>query len=257
MFETLIYETDQGVGEIRLRRPQRLNALTLGSYSDLSKAMEMAQADDGVRAVLIAGEGRAFCVGADVKEFEADPQSQPALIDAEQNLARRLADMGKPVVAALHGHALGAGAELALGCDFILMAQGARFGFPEIGLGNFLGGGATQILPRLVGLGRAREMVFTGRIVEASEAFAIGLCQLVLSADGYLSEAREFTRRLAAGAPLPMRLARAQLRDAAGRSFEDVLTAEAQGMKDCLASQDWQEGLLAQREKRPPRFTGK
>lgn len=256
MFETLIYRLADGVGEIRLNRPACLNALCLQSYADLGAALERAGADPTVRAILIAGEGRSFCVGADIKEFQARPESQEALIEAEQDLARRLAALSKPVVAAIRGHALGAGAELALGCDFILMAKGARFGLPEIGLGNFLGGGASHILPRLVGLAKAREMVFLGQLVEAEEALAIGLANQCLDAETFEDEALAFARRLAAQAPLPMRLARAQLNRVGEWSFEAVLAAEAEGMRQCLASRDWQEGLRALTEKRPPRFTG-
>lgn len=256
MFETLIYKPAEGVGEIRLNRPACLNALSLQTYADLGSALEMAGADSAVRAILIAGEGRSFCVGADVKEFQARPESQEALIEAEQNLARRMAALSKPVVAAIRGYALGAGAELALGCDFILMAEGARFGLPEIGLGNFLGGGASHILPRLVGLAKAREMVFLGQLVEAEEAVAIGLANRCLPTETFEEGALAFVRRLAAQAPLPMRLAREQLNRTGERSFEAVLSAEAEGMRRCLASRDWQEGLRALTEKRPPSFKG-
>jgi enoyl-CoA hydratase len=256
MFETLIYQASEGIAEIVLNRPQQRNALGLKSYAELGRALMLAEADREVRVLVIAGAGSAFCAGADLKEFMARPENQNALIAAEQDLARHLNGLSKPVVAALQGPAVGAGAELALGCDFILMAQSARFALPEIGLGNFLGGGATEILPRLVGLARAREIIFLGRDVSGEEAMRIGLATLCFPDDRFEDEVGAFARRLAAQAPLPMRLAKRQMSRSHRQSFEDVLAAEAEGMSQCLKSHDWQEGLRAFGEKRPPHFKG-
>ncbi|MBF0268691.1 MAG: enoyl-CoA hydratase/isomerase family protein [Alphaproteobacteria bacterium] len=256
MYETLICEARDEIGEIRLNRPHCLNALSLKCYAELELALDAAVADKGVRAIMITGAGRSFCAGADLNDIAGHAGAGADLIQAEQDLARKLAASPKPLVAAVHGYALGAGAELALGCDFILMSETARFGLPEVGLGNFLGGGATQILPRLVGLAKARELVFLGEMIDGGEALRIGLANRCFPEDGFEAGVLEFARHLAGQSPLSMRLARTQLNNAEILGFEDVLVCEADAMAQCLAGPDWKEALLAKAEKRPPRFKG-
>lgn len=252
-YQTLLTAVDGAVAAIRLNRPQRLNALGRQSYAELDRALAAAEADPAVRVVVIGGEGRAFCVGVDVKE---DPAGQQSLIECEQALGRRLATLAKPVIAAVHGYALGAGAEMALACDFILMAEGARFGLPELGLGNFLGGGATAILPRLVGLAKARELIVLGEQVDGTEALRIGLANRCFAEADFATGVRTFAARIAAKAPLSLRLAKEHLLRLPERSFEAVLAAELAAMTRCLATRDWQEGLASLAEKREPVFTG-
>ncbi|CAA6604720.1 putative enoyl-CoA hydratase [Rhodospirillaceae bacterium LM-1] len=256
MYETLIYEARDDISIIRLNRPHCLNALSLKSYAELGLALEAAIADEGVRVIVIAGAGRAFCAGADLNDLAGHSDAGADLIAAEQELARNLANAPKPIVAAVHGYALGAGAELALGCDFILVSKTARFGLPEVGLGNFLGGGATQILPRLVGLAKARELVFLGEMIDGLEALRIGLANRCFPDEDFDAGVRDFAGLLASQSPLSMRLARSQLNKAACLSFDEVLSVEADAMAQCLAGPDWKEALLAKAEKRPPRFKG-
>lgn len=168
-YEAILYDMRDGIAEIRLNRPHRLNAVTQTLYDELNDALSRAEADKDARVVLLTGEGRAFCVGADLKEHKAGRTAfdRRQYLQGEQIVCKRLMLLKKPVIAAVNGFALGAGAEVALASDFVLMARSAQIGLPEISIGNFLGGGVTLLLPRLVGLAKARELVF---LVNASTA---------------------------------------------------------------------------------------
>ena len=257
-FETIMYEMKDGVAEIRLNRPHRLNAVTQQLYDELNAALGLAEADCGVRVVLLAGEGRAFCAGADLKEHKAGrtPFDRRQYLQGEQIACKRLLQLKRPVVAAVNGFALGAGAELAIASDFLLMAESAQIGLPEIGLGTFLGGGVTVLLPRLVGLAKARELVFLGERINGAEAVRIGLANRVFPDIGFIEAAREFARRVATKAPISMQLAKEQLNFAAERTLDIVLAAELEGMTFVSTTKDWQEGVDAYAEKRAPVFKG-
>jgi enoyl-CoA hydratase len=257
-FETLLYGVQDGIAEIRLNRPHRLNAVTQKLYDELNEALTMVEAERGVRVALVTGEGRAFCVGADLKEHKAGrtPFERREYLRGEQLACKRLLTLGKPVIAAVNGFALGAGAEIAIASDFVLMAESAQIGLPEISIGNFLGGGITHLLPRLVGLAKARELVFLGERIDGPEAVRIGLANRTFPDDGFLESARAFARQVASKAPHSMRLAKCQLNFAGEGSFEAALTAELEGMMFCSTTRDWQEGVDAFAEKRAPVFKG-
>lgn len=257
-YETLIYHSADGVAEIRLNRPHRLNAVTATLYAELNDALGRAESDRAVRVLLLSGEGRAFCVGADLKEHKAGRTAfdRRQYLLGEQQVCKRLLQLGKPVVAAVNGFALGAGAEIALASDFVVMAESAQIGLPEISIGNFLGGGVTWLLPRLVGLAKARELVFLGERIDGAEAVRIGLANRVFADDGFLDAARAFARRLAGKAPFSMQLAKEQLNMAAERTLDAALTAELEGMMFVGTTRDWQEGVDAFAEKRAPVFKG-
>ena len=257
-FRTILCDVHDGIAEIRFNRPHRLNAVVQEVYSELTEALNIAEASRESRVVLLTGEGRAFCVGADLKEHKAGrtPFDRREYLRGEQTVCKRLALLSKPVVAAVNGFALGAGAEMAIASDFVVMAESAKLGLPEIGLGTFLGGGITYLLPRLVGLAKARELVFLGERIGAEEAVRIGLaCRLYPNQD-FLDHARAFAREIAGKAPFSMQLAKEQLNMAAERSFDGALVAELEGMMFCSTTKDWQEGVDAFTEKRVPVFTG-
>ena len=257
-YETLIYAMSEGIAEIRLNRPHRLNAVTATLYAELNDALTRAEADPDTRVVLLTGEGRAFCVGADLKEHKAGRTAfdRRQYLQGEQQVCKRLLLLKKPVIAAVNGFALGAGAEMAMASDFILMAESAQIGLPEISIGNFLGGGVTWVLPRLVGLAKARELVFLGERIKGDEAVRIGLANRVLPDEGFVAAAREFAARVASKAPLSMQLAKEQLNMAAERGLDAALTAELEGMTFVATTRDWQEGVDAFAEKRTPVFKG-
>lgn len=254
----ILYRVVDGVAEIRLNRPQRLNAVIQQLYDELNAALDRAAADRTVRVIVLTGQGRAFCVGADLKAHQAGRTAfdRRQYLKGEQDVCARIVRLNKPVVAAVNGYALGAGAELALAADFLLIAEGAEIGFPELSMGNFLGGGITWLLPRLVGLAKARELIFLGERIGAAEALRIGLANRALPAEGFIDAAHQFARRLAGNAPFSMELAKEQLNLSAERTFDACLHAELEGMMFTGTTRDWQEGIDAFAEKRAPVFTG-
>ncbi|MER2555013.1 MAG: enoyl-CoA hydratase/isomerase family protein [Thauera sp.] len=257
-YETLLYDLADGIAEIRLNRPQRLNSVSRRLYEELNDALTRAEQTREARVVLLTGEGRAFCVGADLKEHKVGRTAfdRRQYLKGEQDVCHRLLHLQKPVVAAVNGYALGAGAEMAIASDFILMAQSAQIGLPEISIGNFLGGGVTWLLPRLVGLAKARELVFLGERIGGEEAVRIGLANRVYADEGFLDAARAFAKKLAAKAPFSMELAKRQLNLSAERTLDACLTAELEGMMFVGTTRDWQEGVDAFAEKRAPIFRG-
>ncbi|WP_299310519.1 enoyl-CoA hydratase/isomerase family protein [uncultured Halomonas sp.] len=258
-YETLIIRRHGQVQEIRFNRPHRLNAVTEALYTELNDALTRAEADGEVRVVVLTGEGRAFCVGADLKEHKQGRTSfdRRQYLQGEQIVCKRLMQMQTPVIAAVNGYALGAGAELALAADFMLMAESAQIGLPEVSIGNFLGGGVTWLLPRLVGLAKARELVFLGERIDGAEAVRIGLANRHYPDEGFLEAALAFAEKVASKAPLSMALAKEQLTFSGERTLDACLTAELEGMTFVGTTRDWQEGVDAFAEKRTPRFQGK
>ena len=257
-YETILYQMNDGIAEIRFNRPHRLNAVTQQLYDELNLALSEAEADGDARVVLLSGEGRAFCVGADLKEHKVGRTAfdRRQYLNGEQIVCKRLMQLRKPVIAAVNGFALGAGAEMAIASDFVVMAESAKIGLPEISIGTFLGGGVTWQLPRLVGLAKARELVFLGERVDGAEAVRIGLANRVFADEGFLDAAREFARALATKAPFSMQLAKEQLNMSAERTLDATLMAELEGMMFCSTTKDWQEGVDAFAEKRAPVFRG-
>lgn len=190
-----------GVQKISLNRPHRLNAIVPELLEDFIAAVDAANADDEVGAIVLTGEGRAFCAGDDLKEFNVASESEAetrAYIERIQDVTRALMLGKRPVVGAIRGWAAGGGLEWVVNCDFAIAAKGTRFFFPEIALGVFVTGGVTELLPRLVGLARAREMIFLGEKFDADQAKAWGLIRDVVADEALLPAAVELAKRLAA-----------------------------------------------------------
>ncbi|BEP71497.1 MULTISPECIES: enoyl-CoA hydratase/isomerase family protein [unclassified Variovorax] len=258
MYETVMFSAADGIAQIRFNRPHRLNAVTQQLYDELGEALVEAERDSEVRVVLLTGAGRAFCVGADLKEHKAGrtPYDRRQYLQGEQLLCKRLLQLKKPVVSAVNGYALGAGAEIALASDFIVMSRTAQIGLPEISIGNFLGGGVTWLLPRLVGLAKARELVFLGERIGGEEAVRIGLANRVFDDEVFIESALQFCRQLVTKAPRSMQLAKEQLNFASESTLDAALRAELEGMTFVSTTRDWQEGVDAFAEKRAPVFHG-
>ena len=244
---------------LTLNRPARLNAVSLPLYDALTETLKAVSSDASIRTVVISGAGRAFCVGADLK---AHGETEPTLDDrrryiaAAQQANRLLQTLPKPVVAAVNGHAIGAGLELALSCDFVVVAEEAKLRLPEIALGTFVGGGVTYTLVQRVGLAKAKELVLLAEFIEGREAVELRLVNQCVPEEYVLETATNVAARLAAMAPLPLALAK-RLFDRAGyRDRDAALMEEGEALLECMKTHDWHEGVTAFHERRKPRFTG-
>ncbi len=258
--ETVVCTTKNNITEICFNRPHRLNAVVEQLYRDVLACLDSAEKDNNIRAIVLRGEGRAFCVGADMKEHESGARSLEQKKDYLQlanDVCRRIFECKKPVIAAVNGYALGAGAEMAVAADFILMAQSAQIGFPEISIGTFLGGGVTHILPNIVGLTQARRLIFIGEKIDGKEAKNIGLAVDVLPDEMFEESVNVFANLVASKAPLSMMFAKQQLNNPNAKGFRGCLDTELESIVSCMQTKDWQEGIDAFVEKRSPVFTGK
>lgn len=255
-FETLLVSAEDGVGLIRLNRPEALNALNATLLGELARAIGAFDAEADVGAVVLTGSEKAFAAGADVGEMArkgfAEMFGAEMFGDAFDAIARRR----KPLIAAVAGYCLGGGCELAMACDFILAADSAKFGQPEINLGIIPGLGGTQRLTRLVGQSKAMEMVLTGRLMAAEEAERAGLAARVVPAAALVAEAVKAARAIAEKPPLAVRAAREAVLRAGETGLGEGLLFERRLFQALFATGDQKEGMAAFLEKRAPRFTG-
>ncbi len=245
---------------LTLNRPHRLNAVSLPLYRALLGALDDLERDDSLRAAVLAGAGRAFCVGADLKAHAGgDPAraERRAYIRAAQRANARIQTCAKPVIAAVNGHAIGGGLELALSCDLIVVASEAKLRFPELALGTFVGGGVTYTLERRVGFAKARELLLLADFIGGDDAAAMGLANLSLPAEQVLGAALEWAERVASLAPASVRLAKRLLARAPFMQRAEVLRREALALDAIMGTEDWKEGIRAFHEKREPRYTGR
>jgi enoyl-CoA hydratase len=253
----LLYETAaQGVLLLRLNRPARRNALTKRLVVDIAAKLEAVRNDDDVRAVVVTGDERAFCAGADIHEM--NERGFSAILDEERLAAwRSIEAFPKPIVAAVQGFAFGAGNELAMLCDLIVAGEGAQFGQPEAKIGGMAGDGGSQRLPRLVGKQTATKMLLTGIPLSAVEAKAVGLvCDVV--PDGMVVEtAVALASTIAANAPLSVTVTKALVRRSYESNLMDGLRYEREALLKVFQSDDRVEGMRAFAEKRRPNWSGK
>jgi enoyl-CoA hydratase len=255
----LIAERSGAIATLTLNRPERLNAVSLPLYRTLHAALAEFDRDLNVRAIVLTGAGRAFCVGADLKAHnEAEPtlEERRVYVRTAQRVHRRMQRISKPIVAAVNGHAVGAGLELALSSDFVIVAETAKLRFPEIALGTFVGGGTVYTLAQRVGILRARELLLLAEFFSAHDAVSWGLANRVLPADQVLSAAHDLAARLAARAPRSVAHARRLLNRAPQMDPDRAMRLEARALLDCMQTRDWKEGIRAFHEKRDPEFTG-
>jgi enoyl-CoA hydratase len=255
----VLYEKKGAIAYVTVNRPKVLNALNTPTWTDLRTAFEDAQNDAAVRGVILTGAGnKAFIAGADISElahvaaFEAEQSSRfgQEVLDLIENL-------GKPVIAAVNGFALGGGCETAMACTIRIAVDTAKFGQPEVTLGLVPGGGGTQRLPRLVGKGRALQLILSGEMISAQEAYRIGLVNEIVQPTDLISRAEAILKKIAANAPIAVRLAL----EAANKGLEmgqsEGLLLEASYFGLCAATEDKKEGTTAFLEKRAPQFHGR
>ncbi|HEX3175786.1 MAG TPA: enoyl-CoA hydratase [Methylomirabilota bacterium] len=259
-YQTLFHERAGAVATITLNRPEARNALDLVMRRELIAALDELEADEAARVVILTGAGGHFCSGGDVKSMRerrstaAEGRARVALLNT---MVERLVDFPRPTIAMVDGYAVGAGSNLALCCDLIVASDRARFGelFWKIGL--VPDGGGTWLLPRLVGLARAKELIFTADVIDAHEAGRIGLVNRVVPAAELETTTRALAEKIAAGPPTVLKLAKHMVNRAATSDLSAALDLEAFSQGIALASDDHQEGLRAFFEKRPPTFGGR
>jgi enoyl-CoA hydratase/carnithine racemase len=266
-FQDIIYEKGEGVAIIRLNRPHKMNACTLNTYAELRAAVQDAEGDEGVRALIITGEGRGFCAGDDVQEvFLAAPAEGrgPRIrerLDELRGHGQRGVDnllfFDKPAVAAVNGPAVGYGFDLALMCDVRIAAQSARFGSIFVRRGLMADAASLLLLPRIVGWSKAAELALTGDIIDAQEALRIGLVSKVVPQERLMEEALSLARRMAGNAPLAVRMTKHGLRRSLGLELQPFLEWQSVCQDLLLRSEDHREGALAFAEKRDPHFQGR
>jgi 2-(1,2-epoxy-1,2-dihydrophenyl)acetyl-CoA isomerase len=259
VYETLLYEEDNGVASITLNRPEKLNSFDSAMHGELYTALGGAADDERIRCIVLRGEGRGFSAGADlaqiVREADGDPDLGEYLRATYSRLVKRMVGIEKPIVAALNGPVYGAGVGIALACDLRVAAQSAKFSVAFIRIGLMPDAGVTFLLPRVIGLGRAMQMSMLGDVVDAEEAYKIGLVNNVVADDSLSEEARNLADRLAAMPTAALGRIKHSLYSSFERSVETAL--EAEGQTFCGFTQDHKEGVTAFFEKREPRFTGR
>lgn len=257
-FDNLLLDVSSGIARITINRPDKLNALNDAVIAELGTAMEQIGRDPEAKGVIITGAGtKAFVAGADIAELSRQgPFDGKARALVGQGVFRRIERSGKPVIAAVNGFALGGGCELAMACHVRIAAESAKFGQPEAKLGIAPGYGGSVRLPRLVGKGRALELLLTGQMIDAAEAFRIGLVNRVVPGEQLLEESEKMLRTMLDNGPLALRVCIEAVDSALETTLDEGLLLEANYFGLLASTDDMREGMAAFLEKRKPRFTG-
>jgi enoyl-CoA hydratase/carnithine racemase len=255
----VLYEKKDAIAYVTVNRPKVLNALNTPTWKDLRIAFEDARDDDSVRGVILTGAGdKAFIAGADISEL-----AHATAIDAErssrfgQDVLDLIENLGKPAIAAINGFALGGGCETAMACTIRIAVDSAKFGQPEVKLGLLPGGGGTQRLPRLVGKGRALQLILSGEMISAQEAYRIGLVNEVVPAANLIGRAEAILKKIASNAPIAVKFVLEAANKGVETSQAEGLLLEASYFGLCAATEDKKEGTTAFLEKRAPQFQGR
>ncbi len=258
-YENIIYTVEEGIATITFNRPKALNALNADLLKELSVALDAIAADEEIRVLVLTGAGqKAFVAGADISELATFNPLQAKLFGKQgQATLNKLQALAIPAIAAVNGYALGGGSEMALACDFIYASENAMFGLPEISLGIIPGFGGTQRLPRLVGINKAKEMIFTGKMVPAAEAAEIGLVNKVCAPEALMDEVFKTAKVIAAKGRVALRAAKQAINSGIHTDLTTGCGIELDAFALCMASEDAKEGTAAFLEKRKPVFKGR
>ena len=262
-YTCLLYEAKDGIATLTLNRPERLNALGDTLREDLLDALTRTAADPDVRVMIVTGAGKGFCAGGDVKamnEAKETGRERPLLDKIAPSRDRTLLamrDAPQPIIAAVNGAAAGAGMNLALGCDIRIASTAARFSQAFVRRGLHPDWGGTYFLPRAVGMARAAELIFTGDVIDATEALRIGLVSRVVSPEELMPAAHELARKIAAGPPVAIRLAKRAIYKNAESDLRSALEFETFAQNACFDTEDAREGIRAFVDKRAPVFKGR
>jgi enoyl-CoA hydratase len=257
-YENILFQVEEGIATITFNRPKALNALNGALLEEFAAALTEIEANEDIRVLVLTGAGeKSFVAGADISEIATFNTLQAKLFARKgQLIINRLQDLSIPVIAAVNGFALGGGSEIALACDFIYAADGAKFGLPEIGLGIIPGFGGTQRLARVVGPAMAKEMIFTGKLIPAQEAAALGMVNRVCGADTLMDDVFKTARVIAAKGKVSLRAAKQAISSGLNTDLATGLKIEVDAFALCMASQDAKEGTRAFLEKRKAQFNG-
>jgi len=257
-YETILVERRDRVAIITINRPEKRNALNIQTRAEGAAVLDELRADDSVRVAVLTGAGdKAFIAGADIAEFAERTAIQQREVMLDRSLFNAIDGFPKPIIAMVNGYCLGGGCEVALACDLRVASDKASFGQPEINLGIIPGGGGTQRLTRLVGEGKAMEMILTGEIINADTALAIGLVNHVVPADQLETKTMEIANRMAEKSPIALRLAKESVKVASRSNLDEGLRREVDLFALCFSSEDKNEGVRAFLEKRKPEFKGR
>jgi enoyl-CoA hydratase len=258
-FRNTLYEKKDGLATITINRPAVLNVLNEETMLEILSELEDSEKDEGVKVLVLTGAGeKAFCAGLDLKSVkEITPVKMWKLSKLLHKVTLTIEEQGKPVIATINGFALGGGLEVAMACDIRIASENARFGQPEVNVGLIPGGGGTQRLPRLVGKGLAKELIFTGRIIDAKTAEAIGLVNKVVPYDKLKSTVEEISKEIMSKPPLAIKLAKQLINASDEVDIRTGLAYEAEAAGIISSTEDFKEGVSAFIEKRKPEFKGK
>lgn len=257
-YETIIVDIEEGIATLTLNRPEVLNALNDQVFNELAEAASQLAVDPEVRVVIITGGEKVFAAGADITQMASATAVDVTTGDKPSHRAFNLIEnIPKPVIAAIAGYALGGGCELTLVADIRIAADNAQFGLPEIKLGILPGAGGTQRLPRLIGAGRAKELIFSGDFIKADEALRLGLVNKVVPADQLFVEAHKMAKRFVARGAVALRLAKSSVNEGLRMDLEAGLQYEHKCFSLLFATDDQKEGMRAFLEKRPAKFQGR
>ena len=258
MYQTIHYEKRDGIGVLTVDRPEALNALNSTVIAELEQVIGEVEGDGALLGLIVTGAGRSFVAGADIGEQQPlDLAGGRRWGQRGSALMRRIEKLEIPTIAAVNGFALGGGCELALACDIILASEKAKFGQPEVGLGITPGFSGTQRLPRRVGTAKAKELIFSGRMVKADEAQRMGLVNAVCAPEELMDKAMEMARSFAKNAPIAVKYAKACIDRGMQMDIDDGITLENELFAMCFATADQKEGMKAFLEKRDAAFENK
>ena len=258
MYENIKYETKNNIGYVTINRPASMNALNKSVLIELLDVFQKIETDAEVRVVIITGEGKAFVAGADIVEMsKLNTIEGRAMMTAGHKVMNLIESMGKPVIAAVNGFALGGGCELSMACDIRIASEKAKFGQPEVGLGIIPGFGGTQRLARLVGSGMAKYLIMTTEIISASEAYRIGLVEKVVPPEELMDTAEKVAKTIVSKAPIAISTAKTAINNGFNMDMKSASQFEIETFTSSFGSDDKKEGMAAFLEKRTPEFMNK
>lgn len=254
-FKNLLLEKNEGICTIKINSPQTLNALNEEVIKELDNVFDQVACDEEVSVIILTGEGKAFVAGADIAYMNGfNVEEAKKFAENGSRIFRKIEMLEKVVIAAVNGYALGGGCELCMACDIRIASERAKFGQPEVGLGITPGFSGTQRLPRLVGLGRAKELILTGGHIDAQEAYRIGLVNKIINKDILMEETYKLAKKIISNSKTAMKYAKEAMNRGVETDIETGIAIEANLFSLCFANEDQKEGMTAFIEKRPVNF---